>query len=46
MDEHPDPKDVPRELVDLIVVNLPVLRAQWDAMYPDNPISLHEAGDD
>lgn len=46
MDGSPDPKEVPPELVALIVANLAVLRAQWDVMYPENPISLREAGDD
>jgi hypothetical protein len=46
MDESPEPKEVPQDLIDFIVTNLAVLRAQWDAMYPKNPIALREAGDD
>jgi len=46
MDESPESKEVPQELIDLFVANLAVLRVQWDAMYPQNPISLREAGDD
>jgi hypothetical protein len=33
-------------LIDLIVANLAVLRAQWDTMCPENPIALREAADD
>ena len=45
MDTIPDPRDVPQELVNLIVESLAVLRAQWDAMYPENPVSPPEDED-
>lgn len=44
LDSIPDPREVPPELVDTLVQNVSLLRAQWDAMYPNNPISLE--GDD
>lgn len=41
MDSIPDPRDVPPELVDFVVQNVPQLQAEWEAMYPDNPIAPH-----
>jgi len=38
MDKEPDPAEVPRELVELIVDHWAELRAKWDAMYPENRV--------
>ncbi len=41
MDEKPDPSDVPNEIIDLIneEETWQQLCDEWDAMYPDNPLS-------
>jgi hypothetical protein len=46
MDADPPPADVPKEIVAAIVHNLSRLRAEWDAMYPTNPVAPREADDD
>lgn len=46
LDKKPDPKEVPREVVDAIRTNLALLREAWDRMYPENPISSEEPGDE
>ncbi len=46
MDKEPPPGDVPEAIVTAIAENLPLLRAQWDAMYPSNPVAPREADDD
>lgn len=40
MDRHPDPDEVPAELVALIRADeiWEQLRREWDAMYPGNPV--------
>jgi hypothetical protein len=40
------PTDVPKEIVAIIVENIVRLRAEWDAMYPSNPVARREADDD
>jgi hypothetical protein len=45
MDVDPPPNDVPAELVELIEQNLTMLRAEWDRMYPHNPVA-REGSDD
>jgi len=44
MDAEPPPGDVPKELVAFIEANMVRLCAEWDAMYPSNPVG--ERGDD
>jgi hypothetical protein len=46
LDEVPDPKDVPEEIVTEILRQLDVLCREWDAMYPENPIESREDDDD
>jgi hypothetical protein len=46
LDKKPDPKGVPKEVVDTIRSNLALLREAWDRMFPENPISLEEPGDE
>ena len=46
MDADPPPGDVPKEIAAVIVENLAWLRAEWDAMYPSNPVAPREADDD
>ncbi len=46
LDEAPDPKDVPEEIVTEILRQLEVLCREWDAMYPENPIESREGDDD
>ena len=44
-DKEPDPKEVPKEVVDEIRSNLALLRQEWDRMFPENPISSRESDD-
>ena len=46
LDKKPDPKEVPKEVVDAIRASLAVLREAWDRMFPENPISSEEPGDE
>jgi hypothetical protein len=46
LDKEPDPKEVPKEVVDEIRSNLPLLRQEWDRMFPENPISSEEPDDE
>jgi len=46
LDKDPDPKDVPDELVAEVKLQLELLRREWDAMYPENPIESQEERDD
>ncbi len=46
LDKEPDPKEVPKEVVDEIRSNLTLLRRQWDGMFPENPISSEEPDDE
>jgi hypothetical protein len=43
LDAHPDPHDVPRELVEHVWGERRVLRRAWDAMYPENPVYSRES---
>lgn len=45
LDKEPDPKEVPRELVDVVRNAMAELRAQWDSMYPHNPVQSREDDD-
>jgi len=45
LDEIPEPKDVPEDLVDVVRHALPQLVLEWDKMYPENPVSS-AGGDD
>lgn len=38
LDKEPDPKEVPKEVVEVVRANISRLRMQWDLMYPENPI--------
>ncbi len=46
LDEKPDPKEVPKEVVDEIRSNLTLLRREWDRMFPENRISSEEPDDE
>ncbi len=46
MDRDPDPSEVPQEIVTHIEANLQALRAEWDDMYPSNPVVSQETDDD
>jgi hypothetical protein len=39
LDTEPDPSDVPHEVVGEVLAHLTALRAAWDEMYPENPVS-------
>jgi hypothetical protein len=39
LDREPDPGEVPAAILSTIKEKLEELRAQWDHMYPDNPVS-------
>ena len=45
LDDIPDPKDVPEDLVDVVRQAMPQLIPEWDKMYPENPVSS-AGGDD
>ena len=38
LDKHPDPADVPEEIVKFLRKNLKKYIRQWDSMYPENPV--------
>ncbi len=38
LDAHPDPADVPEELVEHVWGKRQTLRTRWNAMYPENPV--------
>ena len=49
MDDEPDPAEVPEELIDLVTEpdTWQALCANWDEMYPDNPVNDDDdAGDE
>ena len=46
LDKEPDPKDVPDEVVAEVERNLDLLRREWDARYPENPVDSTEVDDD
>lgn len=46
LDNKPDAKEVPKEVVDEIRSNLTLLRQAWDRMFPENPISSEEPDDE
>jgi hypothetical protein len=45
MDRHPDPREVPRELVKHALQNLWLLAAEWDRLHPHNPVGVIERVD-
>ncbi len=46
LDQEPDPKDVPGEVLAEIGKHKELLRQKWDEMYPENPIESKEEGDE
>ena len=38
LDAHPDPAEVPDELVEHVWSKRQALRTRWNAMYPENPV--------
>jgi hypothetical protein len=40
LDKEPDPAEVPSELVQEILASWDELIAEWDAMYPENPVGI------
>lgn len=48
MDAKPDPSDVPKGVIDLINAEEPWKRLcdEWDAMYPNNPVSGEDENED
>jgi hypothetical protein len=42
LDREPPPRDVPRELEDLVWGKRKQLRKKWDEMYPENPVFSQE----
>ncbi len=40
MDHHPDPAEVPKELMELLSQQIENYRTAWDAMYPKNPVGI------
>ena len=45
LDSEPDPTLVPAEILSEIDTHLDELRAAWDQMYPENPITSDEDDD-
>ncbi len=45
MDSRPHPREVPNEVLEVLMNRHATLCAQWDKMYPENPVSV-EDGDD
>ncbi len=46
LDKEPDPTDVPKAVVDEVRSNLPLLRQEWNRMFPENAIFSQEADDE
>lgn len=46
LDDQPDPKEVPAELLAFIRANWKQLQQQWDAMYPENPVARERDDDE
>jgi hypothetical protein len=46
LDDEPDPREVPGELLEEIRAHWELLRQQWDETYPENPISSSESDDE
>jgi hypothetical protein len=46
MDDHPDPREVPKTLLEVVEARWAELCAAWDRMYPENPVLSEEAGED
>jgi 2'-5' RNA ligase len=40
LDNRPDPRNVPDELLVEIEQQIDTLRQQWDEMYPENPVGV------
>jgi hypothetical protein len=40
LDKEPNPAEVPAELVQEILASWDELIAEWDAMYPENPVGI------
>jgi hypothetical protein len=38
LDSQPDPREVPRELVEYLLAHRSELIAMWDRLYPNNPV--------
>jgi hypothetical protein len=45
LDKKPPPSEVVKGIVECIENNIETLIAQWDGMYPDNPVSDNENKD-
>ena len=46
LDRQPDPRGVPRKLVDFAMQRLAVLRSAWDRMHPENPVTSEPNDED
>lgn len=46
LDMEPDPNEVPGEVLDAVCANLAPLRAEWDRMFPENPVVSREPDDE
>ncbi len=46
LDDDPDPREVPENLLSEIYQDLERLRFEWDQMYPENPVQAKEDDDD
>ncbi len=46
MDDEPDPAEVPKSILRIVVQNWDLLCASWDEMYPENPVASPEDADE
>lgn len=46
LDSTPDPRGVPKEIIELLLKHMDELTAEWDRMYPNNPVASAERSDD
>jgi hypothetical protein len=46
LDKDPDPREVPRKLVEFARRRLPALRGEWDRMHPENPVTSEPDDED
>ena len=43
LDQRPDPREVPAEVVEFVLGSRAVLVAAWDEKYPHNPVGARES---
>jgi hypothetical protein len=46
LDCEPDPRQVPKQVLEHIGQNIDLLRKTWDDLYPENPVNSQEDADE